>query len=154
MSLFVGGLGRLDYLPSDIIDKSIRVTVYASQYLPILICDLNEAETIYKTFLGSHVLGVPIGDVKRLQMWPDLKSSEIIPLTGFDSDVAVCDFVLSSAGWISINLPKNVSANFQIWTPDGLGIVVRQPPLLPYGDRLKGDKIRKSLSYKNGKLFT
>lgn len=153
MSIFVGGLGRLDYLPLEKIEKSIRVTVYASRHLPILICNLKEAEKIYKTFLGSHVLGVPIGDTKRLQMWPDMKPSDIISLTGSDSDVAICDFVLSSAGWIGVNLPKNLCAKFQIWTPDGMGIVVRRPPLLPYGDKLKGDKIRKSLSYKNGKLF-
>lgn len=153
MSIFVGGLGRVDYLPKKDDDTSIRVSVYASRHIPILICDLNKAELIYKTFLGTHVLGVPIGNAERLEKWPELNSSDVIPLTGIQDQSALCDFVLSSAGWIAINLPNELNAYFKIWTPAGMGIVVRQPPLLPYGDRMRGDRIRKSLAYKRGKLF-
>lgn len=153
MSLFVGGLGRVDYLSLESNDTSIRLTVYASHHLPILICDLNEADKIYQAFLGTSVLGVPIGDADRLKKWPKMVSSDIISLTGNEKNETVCDFVMSSAGWIGVNLPKLLNANFRVWTPGGMGIVVRDPPLLPYGDKLKGNRIRNSLAYRNGKVF-
>lgn len=46
------------------------------------------------------------------------------------------DIVLSSGGWVSVNIRKAETAHFYAWTPDGRGIFVRKPPLLPYAAEL------------------
>lgn len=42
------------------------------------------------------------------------------------------DIVLSSAGWVSVNLPITEIANLHAWTPNRRGIFIRKPALLPY----------------------
>lgn len=71
-TLFVGGMGRLDYIGcrfhydgaddrrGDLEEEtSIRVTVYASERLPLLIVATDQAERIYGRFVGTEMLGVP-----------------------------------------------------------------------------------------------
>lgn len=43
------------------------------------------------------------------------------------------DLVMSSAGWVSVNIQENETASFHVWTPERRGIYVRKPSLLPYG---------------------
>lgn len=50
------------------------MSVYASESLPILICKTVAVDEIYNDFLGTPVLGVPIGSGKRLAQWPGLKA--------------------------------------------------------------------------------
>lgn len=42
------------------------------------------------------------------------------------------DIILSSAGWVSVNIPPTETAHFYAWTPGCRGIFVRKPSLLPY----------------------
>lgn len=72
MSLFLAGLGRLDYIEGP---ERTRVIVYSSLELPVTICETKDAEEFYESFLGSEVLGVPMnsGD-ERLAMWPKLEA--------------------------------------------------------------------------------
>lgn len=150
MTLFLAGLGRLDYIDGPL---SSRVLLYASPNLPILICDTMYAEQIYKHLLGSSYLLVPRSDPDRLAKWPQLECTADILLSGEDKHISVADIVLSSAGWIAVNLPASMEATFRAWTPEKRGIYVRQPALLPQGMNLRGKRIRRSLAYRVGNAF-
>lgn len=75
MSLFLAGLGRIDYLTGGS-GNSIRLTVFASDKLPILIVNTREASAIYDELLGTDYLAVPCGDDDRMKRWPGLKLSD------------------------------------------------------------------------------
>ncbi|XP_058444789.1 nitric oxide-associated protein 1 [Malaya genurostris] len=145
MTLFLAGLGRLDYLEGL---PSTRILLYSSPKLPTLICATNQANMIYQTLLGSEYMAVPRADPDRLAKWPDLQASTDILLTGIEKHISVADILLSSAGWVAINLPAGVEAIFRAWTPERRGIYVRQPALLPHGMNLRGKRIRGSLAYR------
>lgn len=53
------------------------------------------------------------------------------------------DIILSSAGWVSINLPPTETAHFYAWTPEKRGIFVRKPALLPHAADLYRGKRKK-----------
>lgn len=63
------------------------------------------------------------------------------------------DIILSSAGWIGVNVPIDKNVIFNAWTPECRGIVIRDPPLIPYGVKLRGKRIRGSLAYLSKKAF-
>lgn len=89
-TLFLAGLGRIDYLSGkDIVDKSVRFTVYTSSMLPILICRTDAADAIYSECLGSELLGVPIGDADRLQKWPPMESVTFYDVQG-NGEICSC----------------------------------------------------------------
>jgi len=58
------------------------------------------------------------------------------------------DVLLSSAGWVGLNIPKYKEAEFRIWTPQAKGIFIRKPSLIPYGDNLRGDRMRGTIAYR------
>lgn len=87
MSLFLAGVGRVDYLNG--LDF-IRITVYASSGLPVTIVKTDEADCVYNELLGTEFLGVPIGDKERLTNWPGLKSSDIFTFKGDGTKMSVC----------------------------------------------------------------
>ncbi|XP_062538542.1 nitric oxide-associated protein 1 [Armigeres subalbatus] len=150
LTLFLAGLGRLDYIEGP---ESTRVLLYASPNLPTLICDTEHASEIYRNFLGTDYLRVPRAGPERLAKWPALQAGPDILLCGEEKHISVADVVLSSAGWISINLSADSEAVFRAWTPERRGIFVRQPALLPFGMRLRGKRIRGSLAYRDGDAF-
>jgi len=153
LSLFLAGLGRLDYVSGP---ASTRVIVYASMELPVSICKTEDADEFYENFLGSEVLGVPIDSgEERLAKWPKLEAAyDEIKIDGEQKHITACDIVLSSAGWIGINLAQGLTATFKAWTPEKRGIYVRKPPLLPHGLTLRGKRVRRSLAYRVGEAFT
>lgn len=58
------------------------------------------------------------------------------------------DILLSSAGWVSVNLPRSEAASFHIWTPEKRGIFIRNPALLPYGAvEYRGNRIYRTPAY-------
>ncbi|XP_055614065.1 nitric oxide-associated protein 1 [Uranotaenia lowii] len=152
LTLFLAGLGRLDYLEGP---QSTRVQLYASPNLPTLICDTTHAEQIYQNLLGTEYLRVPCSDPERLAKWPQLEpASDILLNSCNEKHISVADVVLSSAGWIGITLPPGAEGLFRAWTPERRGIYVRQPSLLPYGLSLRGKRIRGSLAYRVGNVLT
>ena len=153
LSLFLAGLGRLDYIDGP---DQTRVIVYSSLELPVSICEITDADEFYESFLGSEILGVPMNSGKeRLAKWPKLEAAhDKIVIEGKEKHLTVCDILLSSAGWIGINLPRDTTGTFKAWTPEKRGIYVRNPPLLPYGMTLRGKRIRRSLAYLIGNAFT
>lgn len=88
MSLFVAGMGRLDFVRAPN-DQAIRVTVFASDKLPVVIVNTDSAEKIYEDLLGSEVFAVPVGDADRLARWPALKGKTMRVL-GVGERVAAC----------------------------------------------------------------
>lgn len=56
-------------------------------------------------------------------------------------------------GWIAITPGPDVKCKLQAWTPEGRGIHVREPSLLPYAVNLRGKKIRGSPAYGSSKFF-
>uniref|UniRef100_A0A182W613 G domain-containing protein n=1 Tax=Anopheles minimus TaxID=112268 RepID=A0A182W613_9DIPT len=151
MTLFVGGIGRLDFLDGP---ESIRVILYAAHTLPTAICSTLDAGVLYSDLLGTQLLGVPFGPSERLDKFPPLECGPDILVQGtLEKHTTVCDILLSSAGWVGINIPKHSEAVFRAWTPDKRGIYVRQPALLPNGLALRGKRIRGSLAYRIGETF-
>lgn len=71
VSLFLAGLGRLDYIDGP---ERIRVIVFSSLELPVSIVETDDAEDFYESFLGSEIMGVPLGDKERLDKWPKLEA--------------------------------------------------------------------------------
>lgn len=151
MTLFVGGIGRIDFLDGP---ESIRVILYAAHTLPTVICNTSDADALYKELLGTQLLGVPFGTADRLEKFPPLEYGPDILVQGtLEKHTTICDILLSSSGWVGVNLPKHSEAIFRAWTPDKRGIYVRQPALLPNGLALRGKRIRGSLAYRLGQTF-
>uniref|UniRef100_A0A182RIK8 G domain-containing protein n=2 Tax=Anopheles funestus TaxID=62324 RepID=A0A182RIK8_ANOFN len=151
MTLFVGGIGRIDFLDGP---SSIRLILYASNTLPTIICDTSEASALYTALLGTPLLGVPFGTVDRLEKFPPLECGPNILVQGtLEKHTTICDILLSSVGWVGVNLPQHSEAIFRAWTPNKRGIYVRQPALLPNGLALRGKRIRGSLAYRLGEVF-
>ncbi|XP_055522740.1 nitric oxide-associated protein 1 [Wyeomyia smithii] len=151
MTLFLGGIGRLDYLDGL---PATRILLYSTPNLPVTICDTEHADEVYQTLLGTEYFRVPGPDPERLAKWPQLQASTTdILLSGVGKHLSVADILLSSAGWVSINLPVDVEGIFRAWTPERRGIYVRQPALLPHGMVLKGKRIRGTLAYALGDAF-
>lgn len=153
MSMFIGGLARLDFVE---VPKLTRAIVYSSLNLPVTIVNTEDADEFYDKFLGSELLGVPITmDENRLSKWPKMEPLyDEIAIDGIDKHVSTCDFVMSSAGWIGINLPKNSAGIFKPWIIGKKGIHVRKPSILPNGFNLRGRRIRDSPAYRLGDAYT
>lgn len=153
MSLFIAGLARLDVIE---VPPLARLIVYSSLELPVSICDTKDADEFYESFLGSEVLGVPMDmSEDRLAKWPKIEPAyEEIVIDGIDKHVTVCDLVMSSVGWIGINLPKDTSGVFRPWILGKHGFCVRNPPILPDGWVLRGRRIRDSPAYTIGKAYS
>lgn len=151
-TMFIAGLGRIDYVKGP---DYFRAVVFASLELPVTIVETQHADEFYKEFLGSEILGVPMLESEgRLSIWPELEASEEFTIVGEEKYITTSDILLSSAGWVGVNLAKDQEGTFKAWTPQKRGIHVRQPSLLPYGLGLRGKRIRGSLCYNIGDSFT
>lgn len=149
MSLFIAGLGRLDYVEGN---GPIRMTVFASGRLPITICNMDDADYLYKTLLGTRLLGVPCGGPTRLSQWPMLRAhSETIELNGIGWKQSCGDILLSSSGWVAVTFGEGETCRFKAWTPGGRGVYLRSPALLPFAVTMCGPKVRRSPAYRKGK---
>lgn len=161
MSLFLGGLARIDLLKFT--NDWVKLFVFAVETLPLVVTDTQRAEDVYKRYLGTPLLGVPMsgGDETRLQRWPGLQCLNQDIVVQSSTSIAKerpekllnCDITLSSAGWIGLLLPENSESVWRVWTPQAAGIYVRKPSLIPLADRLVGKRIRNSLAYNTSKPF-
>lgn len=169
MTILLAGLGRLDYVSGP---GGIKLNLFASEQLPVMIVETALADQIHTECLGSKMLAVPMGDAERLNRFPKLqKPYEPIVVVGNKQEHVACagmfyllihihclfeqiqyfcfvDIVLSSAGWISVELPPLQEATFDAYTPECRGIYVRQPALLPLAGTLyRGKRIRGTPAY-------
>ncbi|KAM8968164.1 nitric oxide-associated protein 1 [Sarcophilus harrisii] len=147
MVLFLGALGRLDYLQGN---TSAWFSVVASNLVPVHITTLEKADGIYQKHAGQTLLQVPMGGVERMAEFPPLVSQDIT-LEGIGKLEAVADIKLSSAGWVAVTSLSEDKLYLRGYTPEGTAVTVRQPPLLPHIVEVKGERIKKSVAYKTKK---
>lgn len=57
------------------------------------------------------------------------------------------DVVLSSVGWVCVTSRRG-KVRLQAYTPEGRGLFLRQPALLPYCAQLRGSRIGGTAAYK------
>lgn len=149
-SLLLAGLGRLDFIDGS---DCCRFIMFASNQLPVVVCNTSDADEIYSEFLGTELLAVPCGDEDRLKSWPRLKSSDELRLSYTNDHHTPCDVVLSSAGWVAPQFSSSCEILVRAWTPDARGIYIRSPSLIPFSINLRGKRIRGSVAYKIGNAF-
>ncbi|KAL8202811.1 UNVERIFIED_CONTAM: hypothetical protein K2H54_025854 [Gekko kuhli] len=94
MTLFLGALGRIDYVQGA---QSSWFTVVASNLLPVHITLVEKADAIYQKHAGHKLLKVPMGGEERMKDFPSLVPQDVM-LEGTGDDEAVADIKLSSAG--------------------------------------------------------
>lgn len=161
MSLFLAGLSRLDFLKSDSNDLNwIQIFLFASLDLPTMIVETSFAEDVYQKYINTPLLNVPKLDKERVNNWPGLKCHpEDITVKGYilkpkyKENNCSGDIILSSTGWVGLNIPINTQCTFRAWTPHARGIYLRTPSIVPYAHRLIGKRIRNSLAYNISKPF-
>ncbi|KAL0974248.1 hypothetical protein UPYG_G00217690 [Umbra pygmaea] len=147
MTLFLGALGRIDYLKGE---KSCWFSVIASNQVPIHITFLEKADHIYQKHAGQVLLGVPIGGEERMKDFPPLVSNEF-ELKGEGYEQACADIKMSSAGWVAVTGVEGSRVLLRAHAPEGAGLSMRTPPLLPHIVKLKGERIKNSVAYKTRK---
>nr|XP_003700478.1 PREDICTED: nitric oxide-associated protein 1 [Megachile rotundata]XP_012154157.1 PREDICTED: nitric oxide-associated protein 1 [Megachile rotundata] len=145
-TVFVAGLGRLDYVDGR---RLIRCTLFTSNELPITICYTDVADEVYDQLLETEAFVVPSNEPERLRVWPKLESKEY-EVTGIYKESAA-DIVLSNAGWIAITPAKNEKVVLRAWTPQGRGIHLRRPALLSKSVHFRGCRIPNTPLYTLGR---
>lgn len=68
-TIFLAGIGRVDYIGGA---NDIRLAVFASEKLSVLITNTEMADKIYKECLGTELLNVPRGNAERIKDFPPL----------------------------------------------------------------------------------
>lgn len=83
-TLFLAGLGRVDFIGGT---ERLRLSVYASDRLPLLLVDTIKADQVYRECIGSKLMSVPRGDAERMAKWPTMQRCEnIISVSGYESE--------------------------------------------------------------------
>ncbi|KAM3866927.1 nitric oxide-associated protein 1-like [Diretmus argenteus] len=143
-SLFLGALGRIDYLQGE---KSCWFTVVASNRLPVHLTSTDNADAVYQKHAGHALLGVPAGGEDRMKEFPALVPQEF-RLEGQGYLQATADVKLSSAGWVAVTGVAGNQLVLRVHSPEAAGFCLREPPLLPYINALKGERIKNSSTYR------
>ncbi|VDK40963.1 unnamed protein product [Taenia asiatica] len=155
LTLLLGRLGRLDVLAS-------KGPVYLTTQtrLPVHIVETSDVDIYcdeYANFLG------PGGSSDATRTPEDHSIPPMIPVVlksiqPVDLEQSVADVVLSGAGWVSVSglrgeaekktdneageeTEEDYGISLRAWTPGGVGVNVRQPPLLPYAIRRRGERL-------------
>ncbi|KAM9833714.1 nitric oxide-associated protein 1 [Syngnathus typhle] len=144
MSLFVGALARIDLLEGE---KSCWFSVIASAHVPVHICSVEKADSVYQKHAGRELLGVPAGGAERMKNFPALVPQEF-RLEGRGHLEAAADIKLSSAGWVAVTVLEGEVPLLRLHGPPSAAFGLRTPPLLPHVVSLKGARVPKSVAYK------
>ena len=135
-TLFIAGLARLDVVHSR---QNVMLTVFASRYLPIHVVYTQEASRFYNFFRDLSSC-CALWFTERLNLFPPLVPKEI-DLRGISWTESCADVVLSSVGWVSVTMGEAEECVLKAYTPDGRGVFVRQPALLPFAVNMKGRRV-------------
>ena len=134
-------------------DYPLKLTLFASEDLPVNIISTNEAEEFYETKLKNNELIVPsTKNPERMKNFPKLEGKEM-QVYGISDTQSACDIVLSSVCWFSVTTRVTLLYDIKAWTPGGKGIFLRDPPFLPYAVNLKGRKIKGTNFYGQSRVF-
>lgn len=145
-SVLIGGIAKIDIL--EIIAQhrtAAFLSVFASDALPINVVKTKDVNRYYSKYLGTRALAVPFGDANRLSRFPELKGKEM-EVTGIGEQEGVADVVLSSIGWVCITAASS-TIKLIAFTPDGRGLALRQPPILPFCASQRGSRIPGTAGY-------
>ncbi|KAJ8262559.1 hypothetical protein GJAV_G00167790 [Gymnothorax javanicus] len=145
--MFLGALARIDYLKGE---NSCWFSVIASNLLPVHVTSLDKADAIYEKHAGKTLLGVPIGGEERMRTFPPLVPQDL-ELKGHGYPQATADIKISSMGWVAVTGHHEDLLLLRAHVPEGVGVRIRDPPLLPYIVNLKGERLGKSPAYKTKK---
>ncbi|VDN03918.1 unnamed protein product [Thelazia callipaeda] len=157
-SILLGGVAQIDVVSLPVISQSLSgkdhperrsgalLTVFASERLPIFVKKTPECSSFRKKYLGSQLLVIPSGSAERIARFPDLKGSELL-LKSSGSWKGCGDVVLSSLGWVCVTARRG-EVRLQAHTPEGRGLFLRQPALLPFCAELRGSRIGGTAAYK------
>ncbi|XP_061491149.1 nitric oxide-associated protein 1 [Rhineura floridana] len=143
MALFLGALGRIDYLQGD---QPSWFSVLASNLLPVHITVVEKAGAIYQKHAGQTLLKVPMGGEERMKDFPSFVPQDVM-LEGIGNAEAMADIKFSSAGWVAVTAHLDNKIHLRCYTPEGTVLTVRKPPLLPYIVHIKGDRLKRSSAY-------
>ncbi|KAK3735695.1 hypothetical protein RRG08_020399 [Elysia crispata] len=143
-TLFVSGLFRLD---SKECSSNMFLTVHSGPNIPIHVVTTREADHFYETHIGKEILGVPIGDKERLSKLPSLVAKKLTVL-GEGEKVAAADIQLSSVGWVSVAVKKDMVGMLEVFGPGRKGIHLRRPALMRHYLQFKGKRIGNSSFYR------
>ncbi|CDS42063.1 conserved hypothetical protein [Echinococcus multilocularis] len=155
LSMLLGRLGRLDVLASK---GSVYLTTQTR--LPVHIVKTGDVDTYwdeYANFLGPGGSSGGV-DTSEGHVIPPMTPVVLKTIQPVDLEQSVADVVLSGAGWVSVSGVKGETAqktddeegeeteedygiSLRAWTPGGVGVNVRQPPLLPYAIRRRGERL-------------
>ena len=61
--------------------------------------------------------------------------------------------ISSLLGWVAVTGEEGLEYNLKVYTPEGRGIYVRDPPLLPHAVLLRGRRLERSQAFCNNRLF-
>ncbi|OON14360.1 hypothetical protein X801_09851 [Opisthorchis viverrini] len=157
LALLLGNLGRLDLLQSP---GPVYFTTFST--LPVHIVEQTEFEQYVTEHAASLGPGHEVSDGGPCGHLPPLKSRVLDPVSPqISAKMSSVDVVLSGAGWISVvgistrngstsdeeelEAAESHSSSGQIhlcaWTPGGLGISVRKPPLVPNAVNRRGKRL-------------
>ncbi|KAG5444985.1 nitric oxide associated protein 1 [Clonorchis sinensis] len=157
LGLLLGNLGRLDLIQAP---GPVYFTTFST--LPVHIVEQTEFEQYVTEHAASLGPGHEISDEGPCGQLPPLKSRVLDPFyPQISTETSSVDVVLSGAGWISVvgistqngstsdeeelEAIESHSSSGQIhlcaWTPGGLGISVRKPPLVPNAVHRRGKRL-------------
>ncbi|XP_033757004.1 nitric oxide-associated protein 1-like [Pecten maximus] len=151
-TLFVTGLGRVDYLEGN---SQVLITTFVDSQLPVVDCTMAEADKIYEENIGKDLFKVPIGDQDRLSKIPALVGEEFT-IQRTDYETAAADIQLSSLGWVSVTVlfgQEGDAVRLKAYTPGGKGLYMRCPAILPHTHTFKGTRIKRTRRYRRRKPF-
>ncbi|KAF0389847.1 ribosome biogenesis GTPase YqeH [Gigaspora margarita] len=132
-TIFLEGLGRIDYVEGQ---KPIRTTVFSR--LKPHITSIRRADEICQSMaVGDQTfLQPPIFSSKRKEFPAMIKGVKKYAMKGIPGTMSIKDVVFSGVGWISLGGMFD-KAVIDIWSPNGIGIYIRDKPLLPFEFRGK-----------------
>ncbi|XP_021117968.1 nitric oxide-associated protein 1 isoform X2 [Heterocephalus glaber] len=131
-------------------NQSAWFTVVASNFLPVHITSLDKADAVYQKHAGHSLLQVPMGGKERMAEFPPLVAEDITLKEGLRRSEAVADIKFSSAGWVAVTPRFQDRLHLRGYAPQGTVLTIR-PPLLPYIVNIKGERIKRSVTYKTKK---
>lgn len=126
-SIFLGGLGRIDFIENDVKSEwqRIMISVFVSSNLPLHTTSIERAPVIYQKHLGKLIYP------------PAADNTDLTPMINkvtytYQSDSrkqAIRDICISGVGWVSITgVGKMI---FQVWAPEKL-VVSDREPMMPF----------------------
>ncbi|CAF1108126.1 unnamed protein product [Adineta ricciae] len=161
-TILIGGIARIDVKH---ISENARasLSLMTTSRLPINVIETKDVKEFYEKALENNQLGIPQNRINgRLQDPPQLRGPTI-EILGIGEEDAAGDIVLSSAGkysfiniatrpsetmeylgWASVQCSRDQYVIFDVMTPDGLGIHLRQPAILKNLFHLRGSHIEQT----------